>query len=547
MSGAGDAAASSFDQTGRLLQIRTSLGPDSALLTEVQGHDRISHPFLFEIEIATREPDDQVRSLLGMPVTLFLAEHADFDGRPVHGIVKRLSGCRIGARGIRFWRADVVPQIWFLSYVADCRIFQDKSVLDIIESVLQEHNITDFEIRATRDNYPKMEYCVQYREDTLKFVSRLMERFGLFYWHEHDSDKHVLVIADGNMKSKPAGVGAVSVAAQDGGVTALQFDYSYRPGKWTLSDYDFEAPTKNLLASTPTILKIPQITQREIYDYPGLYATRDAGNHFTRQHIEGEEAQYQVLRGTGRYAPFDAGRRCKATSVWRGTGAIDEDLLLIEVRHTAADHAQISGDAAPPYYANEFRAIPLQTPYRHPQVTPRPFVHGPQTAVVTGPSGSEIHTDKYGRVKVRFHWDRNPDGNRDDVSSCWIRVSQAWAGRNWGSIHIPRVGQEVIVDFLEGDPDRPIITGRVYNGDNPVPYDLPAHATQSGIKSHSSPGSGSNEFRFEDKQGSEEVWFHAQKDLNSKIENDETRKVGNNRTTTIHKDEKTVDGDLKRP
>jgi type VI secretion system secreted protein VgrG len=328
-------------------------------------------------------------------------------------------------------------------------------------------------------------------------------------------------------------------------VQTMRHDYTFRPGQWTLRDFDFEAPAKNLTANTVTVADIAQMAQHEIYDYPAGYTDQQAVKALTRRLIEAEEVQYDRLRGAGTAAGLDAGRRCEARFADPNTSRDDDEFLLTEVRHCATDHSYITNVVEPATYRNEFVATPVKVPFRPPQWTPRPIVRGPQTAVVTGPAGDQIYTDKYGRVKVRFPWDRNPDGNQDDVSSCWIRVSQVWAGRNWGGIHLPRIGQEVIVDFLEGDPDRPIITGRVYNGTNSVPYELPANATQSGIKSRSVPGSGSNEFRFEDKQGSEEIWMHAQKDLNAKVENNETREVGSNRTTTIKANEtKTVIGNV---
>jgi type VI secretion system secreted protein VgrG len=265
--------------------------------------------------------------------------------------------------------------------------------------------------------------------------------------------------------------------------------------------------------------------------------------------MEQEEAHFHRRHGQSGIAGLNAGLRIRIADI------DDPEVLVTEVRHRAEDYSHWSGEMwgnrqpRAPFYENSFVCIPKRVPFRAERVTPKPFVRGPQTAVVTGPAGEEIHTDKYGRVKVRFHWDRvNP---ADDTSSCWVRVSQGWAGAGWGQIHIPRVGHEVIVDFLEGDPDRPIITGRVYNAQNKVPYALPANKTQSGIKSNSTKGGGgSNEFRFEDKKGSEEIYLHAEKDLNSEIENNETRKVGGkgtgNRTTEIKNDETTQIGGNKK-
>ena len=509
------------------------------LLIAVDGQDTISRTYLFRIDLATHESDEEMRSLLGKPVTLTFSQHSELPGRPVHGLVRRISGCTVGPNDFRLWRAEVVPQLWFLSCVADCRIFQNQSVLDILQVIFKEHGLTDYEIRAQRGNYPKLDYCVQYRESALDFVSRLMERAGVFFWHEHQSEKHLLVIADNNISAKDTGVSVeISQHAGIGNINALENDYSFLPGKWTLTDYNFETPRTRMEASSPTVIDLPLMRQHEIYDYPGEYSTREAGKDVAKLRIEADEAMYHRMQGSGFTAEFDAGRRIEV----RNASKDHARCLLVEVHHRAEDRSQITSTAKPPHYDNDFVAIPAKVPFRPQRVTPRPFVRGPQTAVVTGPSGEEIYTDKYGRVKVLFHWDRL--SKHDDTSSCWLRVSQAWADRKWGSIHTPRIGQEVIVDFLEGDPDRPIITGRVYNAQNEVPYGLPANATQSGIKSQTVQGSGSNELRFDDKQGSEEVWLHAQKDLNAKVENDETRKVGHDRTTTIHNNETTtIDAD----
>lgn len=537
-----------YRQTARFLQIETPLGPDQVLLTEVDGYDAISRPFVFNVELVTQEADATIRKLLSQAVTLTLHHHRE-GAAPhcINGVIRRLTGCNVDIRGLRHWRAEVVPKLWLLSCTADCRIFQNKSVPDILDKVFGEHGLTKYEIRASRGDYPKLEYCVQYRETTFDFVSRLMERSGMFYWHEHTADSHTLVIADHNVHAKVLDGTVVVLGDRPivNDVQTMRHDYTFRPGQWTLRDFDFEAPAKNLTANTVTVADITQMAQHEIYDYPGGYTDQQVGKALTRRLIEAEEVQYDRLCGAGTAAGLDAGRRCEARFADPNTSRDDDEFLLTEVRHQATDHSYITDVVEPATYTNEFVATPVKVPFRPPQWTPRPIVRGPQTAIVTGPADEQIYTDKYGRVKVRFPWDRNPDGNQDDVSSCWIRVSQGWAGRNWGAIHLPRVGQEVIVDFLEGDPDRPIITGRVYNGTNSVPYELPANATQSGIKSRSVLGSGSNEFRFEDKRGSEEVWLHAQKDLNAKVENNETRDVGSNRTTTIRANEtKTVDGNV---
>lgn len=538
----------SYDQTNRILAIKTDLGDNAAVLTELDGEDAISRPYVFRIRFATEAGASDVKALLGTAVTLWMGRPGDsdvgptgVDRTPVHGRFRRLTR-GVAARGeATEWQAEVVPLLWFLSRTSDCRIFQEKTIPEIIEEILGLHGVTDYRLKLT-GSYEPLEYCVQYRESALDFISRLMEQAGIYYWHEHTDSAHTLVIADENGSAPLAPFPDLPISgnAKIAAIHRLDEEFAVRSGKWTLRDYNFETPSLDLEANAPTTIDVEQMRIRERYDYPGLYKDTGAGRHVADLRMEEEEAHFQRRHGRSGLAGFHAGLRVKID------GIEDPEVLLTELRHRAEDYSHWSGEMwggrepRAPFYENGFVCIPKKVPYRPERMTPKPFVRGPQTAVVTGPSGEEIHTDEYGRVKVQFHWDRvNP---ADDSSSCWVRVSQGWAGAGWGQMHIPRIGHEVIVDFLEGDPDRPIITGRVYNAENTVPYALPANKTQSGIKSNSSKGGGgSNEFRFEDKKGSEQVFFHAEKDLDSEVENNETRKVGGkgtgNRTTDIKNDE----------
>jgi type VI secretion system secreted protein VgrG len=301
--------------------------------------------------------------------------------------------------------------------------------------------------------------------------------------------------------------------------------------------------------SQPTTIDVPEMKSRERFDYPGIYTAAGPGATVAKHRIENEETFHEVLRGESSIAALQGGMLLDITD------ATASALLLTEVRHHGEDYShwtmEVWGrEARDPRYANDFTAIPKRVPYRPERITPRPFVQGPQTAIVTGPGGEEIYVDNYGRVKVQFHWDRL--GEKNENSSCWIRVSQGWAGQNWGMYHHPRIGQEVIVDFLEGDPDRPIVTGRVYNADNMYPYGLPGEKTKSGIKTRSSKNGSTenfNELRFEDLKGSEQIYMHAEKDLDTVVQNNETRKVGTDgtgdRTTEIKNNEKLTVGNDK--
>jgi type VI secretion system secreted protein VgrG len=542
-----------YKQQDRLLEIQTELGTDKAMLTEIEGEERVSQPFLFNVRFVTEAKPDKVTKLLGTPASILFGwpEHlVGFGKRPLHGRIRKLRRgmAERGGDAVE-WHAEVVPLLWFLSRTSDCRIFQNMTIPDIIQEVLSLHGVTDVDVKLMGSYQPR-DYVVQYRESALDFIQRLMEQEGIFYWHEHTEQKHVLVLADSNSSITPCPAGEVGYLGEDGGalsVTRLDEEVVVRSGKWTLRDFNFETPSDTLEVSQPTTVNVAEMKNRERFDYPGIYDKKPAGQTVSKHRIENEETFHKLMRGESAIHVLAAGMQLEIAE------ARIPMLMLTEVRHRGEDysHWTVEGwgrDPREPFYANDFTAIPKAVPYRPERVTPRPFVQGPQTAIVTGPGGEEIHTDKYGRVKVQFHWDRL--GQKDENTSCWVRVSQGWAGTQWGQYHIPRIGNEVIVDFLEGDPDRPIITGRVYNAENMYPYPLPGDKTRSGIKTNSSKGGGgANEIRFEDKKGAEEIFVNAEHDLNTIVENDETRKVGTkgtgNRTTEIKNDETTTIGNNK--
>jgi type VI secretion system secreted protein VgrG len=524
-----------YAQTDRFLKIFSPLGEDALLLTDVQGTDKISSPFLFQIQFATLLPDATVFKLLGQSVTIWIACGMDETGRPVNGLIRKLSGPVPNLRGFKFWRAELVPQLAFLSYSADCRIFQNMTVPDIVAAVLDAHNLVNYEFRGLQGSYPALEYCVQYRETALNFCARLLEEVGLYYWHEHSDGAHELVISDNFLAAKPAAQEVLVMTDQDQNapVKYMRTDFSFRPGTWTLKDYNFAVPAAPLQYSSPTVISSPAMSSYEIFDYPGRYADAAEGTEISRVRIEQEDSQFRRLRGNGTVAYFDTGFLATVAMPAADGGHDEQEFLLVEVHHQANDMSILTSDAPPPAYENEFVVAPTDYAFRPERLARKPFVQGPQTAVITGPAGEQIYTDNYGRVKVRFHWDRNPGGDADQNSSCWLRVSQFWASGIGGAIQIPRVGEEVIVDFLEGDPDRPIITGRVYNGENQVIYPMPANKTQAGIKTQSIPSGGFNELRFEDKAGVEQIYVRAQKNFDRVVVNDETATIGRNETRQV--------------
>jgi len=387
--------------------------------------------------------------------------------------------------------------------------------------------------------HPSREYCVQYRESDLDFISRLMEEEGIYYYFEHAENTHVLVMTDHASVHPPVtGSGVLPYQPRNAGrltaehLFAFHYRERLRPGTATLRDYNFKRPAQDLEGRHQG----DSVAGLEVYDYPGSYETAAFGQTLARIRLQELRTPAQTAAGESTCHNLLPGQFFTLAGHLRYT--LNQRYLLTEVRTTGAQPQALEETAAGggSEFSNTFACIPWRVPYRPPRVTPRPRVQGSQTAIVVGPAGEEIYTDEHGRVKVQFHWDRV--GRRDEHSSCWIRVSQAWAGPAWGSMVIPRIGQEVIVDFLEGDPDRPIITGRVYHGTNRAPYPLPANKTRSTLKSNSSKGGGgSNELRFEDAKGAEQLYIHAQKDQDNVVENNETTKVGVDRTETVGKNE----------
>ncbi|MEW6381909.1 MAG: type VI secretion system tip protein TssI/VgrG [bacterium] len=530
-----------YTQDDRLIAIDTPLGKDVLLLSGFRGAEGLSCLFGFELDLLSENHKITFEDIIGKPATISIAL-ADGDKRYFHGLIARFSqgrgGGEAGGGDPRFshYRATLVPWLWLLTMTADSRIFQKLSVPDIVEKIFQEKGFSDFTMKLHGSFAPR-EYCVQYRETDFNFVSRLLEEEGIYYYFEHENGKHTLIMADAPQEHKPCPkqktaryqLSAGGLLEEDV-ITALERVQEIRPGKYSLNAYNFEIPNTGLEVNVPGMYKLGP-GEREIYDYPGSYAKKTEGDRIAKIRMEEEEAKITTLRGSSTCRAFSSGYRFGLSHFYRDD-LNNKDYVLTSLDHEASQGLEREAELL---YRNNFTAIPFDVPYRPPLSTPKPVVRGSQTAIVVGPGGEEIYTDQYGRVKVQFHWDR--EGKKDEKSSCWIRVSQLWAGAGWGAMYIPRIGHEVIVDFLEGDPDQPIITGRVYHGINMPPYALPAEKTKSTIKSDSSlGGGGSNELRFEDKKGEEEIFIHAEKDENIVVKNDQTIVVGNDRAESIGRD-----------
>ena len=444
------------------------------------------------------------------------------------------------------YHASLVPAMWLLTRRSDCRIFQKLDVMEIIKEVFKPYSGLSIENRI-EGSLAKREYCVQYRETDFNFVSRLLEEEGICYFFKHKEKQHTIVFANHSTKFKPCDFDSEPSSSQQtdaGHIREWVLSQEVRPGKYELRDFNFEQPRLDLTADADGT----DSRKFQLYDYPGEYTKKDIGTKIAQTRMEEEDLPRIVVDGTATFRGFESGSTFKLKDHFRSE--FNVNYLITAISHSCdqGDNYRSSEIAAAESftYDTRFQCIPQPTPFRPPRITPEPVIHGTQTAIVVGPSGEEIYTDKYGRVKVQFHWDRL--GKDDDNSSCWIRVSQPWAGNRWGAIWIPRIGQEVIVDFLEGDPDQPIITGRVYNADQMPPYQLPDNKTRSTFLSRSSKNGSSstfNEVRFEDLKGSEQVFINAEKDMDLNVENDSREHVGNNRSLIVDKDQmESVGGDL---
>ena len=529
-----------FTQENRSITVDTPLGSDVLMLTRVSGSEAVSAPFSFALDILSENHNISFPDIIAKNITVsILLENGE--NRFINGIVSRFSQGRGGGEAggdprFSYYRAEIVPWLWLLRRTSDSRIFQGLSTPEIIEKIFTEKGFSDYKIKL-QGTYDKRNYCIQYRETDFNFVSRLMEEEGIYYFFEHEESKHTLILSDTPQEHKPC-VNQENARYQlsEGGhieedtISSLEFIQEIRAGKYTINDFNFETPNTSLLVEVPSKYKLGQ-GERELYDYPGGYDKRAGGDRFAKMRMQEEETAITTINGGSNCRAFTSGYRFQLQGFYRDD-MNNKEYVLTSVYHEA-NQEYIPGEESTEFsYTNNFSCIPFEVPFRPSRNTPRPVVEGVQTAIVVGPGGEEIYTDEHGRVKVQFHWDR--EGGKNENSSCWIRVSQVWAGSGWGAMYIPRIGQEVIVDFEEGDPDRPIITGRVYHGINKPPYSLPGDKTKSTIKSNSSPGgSGSNELRFEDKKGKEEIYIHAQKDLNTLVEAAETHTVGANRTVHV--------------
>jgi type VI secretion system secreted protein VgrG len=527
----------SITQAKRALWATTPLGGDALVAVALTGQEEVSQPFLFVVDFISTNASVSPGSMLGKPITLHIPV-AGGEARPIHGLVRRFSSAgRDQSDELSRYRVEVVPALWFMSLSSDCRTFENVSALDIVEKVCKAAGVTNVKRRVTTSP-PTLPFVVQYRETNLAFVSRLLEESGLYYTFEHEEDKHTVVFSDARGGSIPACATASTnfqprLAAgepQTDVVFQLARDYAVHSASFSLVDHDLlRADSKGKVSSASPGAR------GERYDFLGDLGPNDSAG-VAKLHIELEETGHDVFRGTSTCPGFQAGTRVEIKGGTAGAGG--QEMHLLRVNHVLDAGDVIAGSGLSAKYQNEFECIPAMIRYRPARTTPQPSVRGTQTAKIVGSGGTgEIDVDAEARVLLQFPWDRG-DG-KDGGSKHRVHVASVWSGTGWGFVQIPRVGQEVLVEFLEGDPDRPIVTGRVYNSAHKPPYDLPANKTQSGWKSRTLGGGSDNfnELRFEDKKGDEHVYAQAEKDLKVLVKNDETREVQHDRTTTVKNNE----------
>ena len=519
----------------RTVQVHTVLNAEQLKFRAMRGQEGLSQLFEFEVDMVSPSFNLDLKMLLGTSLTLELQDEGA--SRFLNGTVVRfeLVG-RANETGRHYvYRALVQPWLWYLTRTTDCRIFQNMSVPDVLDEVLGKYGF-EYEKRLS-GSYRPWEYCVQYQESDFAFVCRLMEHEGIAYHFEHRNGSHLLVLADdiGGYSTLP-GHATIAYRPRDRVVNAMEpcidqwrISEQITSGRVMLDDFDFRK-SRASLQSVQQDPKGHDHSSYEVYEWLGGYSENDQGDSYAKIRLQELQCAHELATGHTNVAGMAPGYLFQMTHCPRE--ADNREYLVTQTRYDLQEPEYSTGGTAESVCEFDFTVLPSSVPYRPARKTPKPRTNGPQTATVVGPE--EIWTDRFGRVKLQFRWDRY--GQSDENSSCWVRVSSNWAGANYGTMHMPRVGQEVIVDFIGGEPDRPIITGRVYNNDQMPPWELPANATASGILTRSSSGGAANQanmLRFEDRSGAEQILLHAERNLDVEVEADETHTAGGTRTTVI--------------
>jgi type VI secretion system secreted protein VgrG len=526
--------------------VKATFSPDPGFALVFDGlkvTEALGRPFLIQLDLSSGKGKGNIEALLGSSVTVEMTA-GDGTKSYYNGILTRIGFTGLDG-GVYRYQAELRPWIWLLKRTQDCKIFQNMSAFDIIGQIFRDNGFSDIsDKRQASAGSLVLEYCVQYRETAYDFVMRLMEQFGIYYYFEHADGKHTLAFAD-DPNSHTSLTAALPFRALqteqrqvDDHVWEWTSDLNLRPGGRTLRDYDFTMPAQDTTSKSLSPGSHPH-GSLEIYDYPGLYSVVSDGQKQADVLMQADKAQLQVFQGRSNGRGLRTG--VKFTLSNHDDTSLNQEYLVTgaEATMTMAEGGSDTRGQQIDSYRVSISAIQASKPFRLPASTPKPLIRGPQTALVVGTSGEEITTDKYGRIKVQFYWDRI--GTKDENSSCWIRVAQTWAGAGWGTMFIPRIGMEVVVAFLEGNPDRPLVTGVVYNATQTIPYTQPDNATRSTFKTNSSKGGGGfNELRFEDKKDSEEIFLQAQKDYNWQVLNNETGTVTKDQSITVKEGNRSI-------
>ncbi|MBA4820067.1 type VI secretion system tip protein VgrG [Pantoea ananatis] len=526
-------------------RITVQLPAQGLLFRRLSGSEALSQSFVLQAELLSTDARIDRKSLLGKPVTFTLPTDgllSAVNPRYINGKITQIGVRSEELGGVRYavYGLTVESDLWPMKRDRNLRIFQSQTVPQIVQTLLKEYGV-NVETRLA-GSYRVWEYCVQYQESSFDFISRLMELEGMYYFFRHEADKHTLVLCDAPDQHQ-AFPGYETIAyhvtpsggsVTEEGVSQWALSESVTPGMYSTDDYDFRKPNAWMLQARQNPVS-PTPGSVDVYDWPGRFVEHGHGEYYARIRQEVWQVEHHMVSGSGTATGIAPGY---TFALLNAPHFSDNGKYLVTSAHyDFEENSYASGDVGATRHNIDFTVLPAAVTYRAKPETPWPKTHGPQTAKVVGPKGESIWTDKYGRVKVKFHWDRLAKG--DDTSSCWVRVSSAWAGQGFGGVQIPRVGDEVVVDFINGDPDRPIVTGRVYNEASMPPWDLPGDATRMGFMTRSKDGHQANAsyLFFEDKPGGELLNMHAEKDMNISVENDKTVAIDGSRTTTIGKEQ----------
>ncbi|MEB6639476.1 type VI secretion system tip protein VgrG [Aeromonas caviae] len=546
------------DSTGLQFTVKVGALPESTfVVAEFALDEALNQPFNLRLALASAQPDIDVGAVLDQPCELLVWYNGE-PQRRVCGVVSDFAQGNSGFHRTRY-QLMVQPALWRLSLRHNSRIFQAQKPDEILSILLQEHGITDYAF-ALKNEHAQREYCVQYRETDLDFVNRLAAEEGMFYFHEFEAGKHRIVFADdaAALTQGPELFFNLGNRSLEQGPYVRQFHYreAVRPSDVELKDYSFKTPAYGLSHKKQGAELEHQRDTYQHFDYPGRYKADQSGKAFAQHRLDALRNDAVAGQAKSNCAALQPGQSFSLTE--HPNGNLNTDWQVVRIQHTGLQPQALEeeGGSGPTVYHNEFGVVKASTTWRarigSPEAPHKPMVDGPQIAMVVGPEGEEIYCDEHGRVKLQFPWDRY--GSSNDQSSCWVRVSQGWAGGQYGMMAIPRIGHEVIVSFLEGDPDQPIVTGRTYHATNRPPYELPANKTRTVLRTETHQGEGFNELRFEDQAGKEEIYIHGQKDLNVLIENDaawhikhdQHRDIDNERVTRIKaNDHLTVNGEKR--